>query len=73
MSTTDVRAPNQVGANIAYVRRHTPDADTTELYRELGFAHVVKKAREIVARFPRPTEDQIQAIAEILRGGSADG
>ncbi|GAA1018227.1 hypothetical protein Aple_034320 [Acrocarpospora pleiomorpha] len=60
--------PSAVAATIGRVKRYTPDADTTELYRELGISHVAKKAREIVAKFPRPTEDQIQAVAEILRG-----
>lgn len=68
MATQDIREPLTVTADIARLKRWKPDQDTTELYRELATAHVAKKAREIVSKFPRPTEDQIQAIAEILRG-----
>jgi len=68
MATQDIREPATVGADIGRTKRYRPDADVTEPYRELAASHVAKKAREIVAKFPRPTEDQIQAIAEILRG-----
>jgi len=51
------------------MKRNAPDQDTTELYRELAASRLMKVAREIVEKnLPRPTEDQIQAIAEILRG-----
>jgi hypothetical protein len=68
MAFRAVRTPGEVAADIARLKRWKPDQDTTELYQELATANLVKKAREIVAKFPRPTEDQIQAIAEILRG-----
>lgn len=68
MAFRAVREPLTVTAEIGRTKRRNPDADTTELRRELATAHVAKKAREIVSKFPRPTEDQIQAIAEILRG-----
>lgn len=72
MAETAERTPNRVAADIARARRWSPDQDVTELYRELGFSRLKKVAREIVARdFPRPTEDQLQTVAEILRGGDA--
>lgn len=70
MSATDVRTPYQVAGEIGRTVRYHPEKDVTELRRELGTAHLAKKAREIIARFPRPTEDQIQAVAEILRGSA---
>ncbi|MEV4081660.1 hypothetical protein AB0J43_15430 [Nonomuraea fuscirosea] len=65
----DMLAPNQLAAKIARTKRHNPDADTTELRRELHTAKIAKFVRETAAKFPPLNDDQRATIAALLRGG----
>jgi len=57
------------GAYAATVRHH-PDADSTELRRELAASRLADHVRRIVAEAPPLTPEQRDRIAALLRGGA---
>lgn len=65
----EMPTPGQVATRIATVKRYRPDADTTEMYRELHAAKIAKFIRETAAKFPPLNDDQRATIALLLKGG----
>ena len=49
------------------VRNGAAESDILAARRDLGAALLKKRAREIVARSPRPTDAQIEDVVRVLR------
>lgn len=58
------------GALAAAIRHH-PDADHTDLRRQLAEAQLAEHIAKVVERAPRLTPEQCDRLAAILRGGAA--
>jgi hypothetical protein len=59
-------------ARLAATRRHDPDADTSEIERDLRAARLEDHVRRVVDEFPPLTDAQRNRLAVLLRGGGAD-
>lgn len=59
----------KVRSQIAVTKRRNPQADVTELKRELKAAHLEDYVRRVVDSAPPLTEDQRSRIAALLRSG----
>jgi hypothetical protein len=59
---------NRIGGKL----RQDPEADVTELRRDLRFMRFKSYAEELAKDWPPPTPEQVREIAEILHG-SGDG
>jgi len=57
-------------AQIGAATRHHPDADTTDLRRELAAVKIADYIRSIVAEAPPLTQEQRDRLALLLRGGA---
>jgi hypothetical protein len=59
-------------AKIAHTLRHDPDADVTELRRQLKAERLEEHVRRIVDAAPPLTGEQRARLAAILRAGGRD-
>ena len=64
-------AVRSITSKIGATQRHHPDADTSDLRRDLRAAHLEAHVREVVDGFPPLTADQRGRLALLLRGGDA--
>ncbi len=60
----------RLSSRIAATTRHHPNADTTELRRDLRAARAEDYIRRIVDQAPPLTPEQRDRLALLLRGGS---
>ncbi|MGW4581950.1 hypothetical protein ACWELP_24975 [Rhodococcus aetherivorans] len=58
-------------ATLGATRRHHPDADTTDIRRELAASTIEDHVRAVVAQAPPLTDEQRERIAALLRAGGA--
>jgi hypothetical protein len=56
---------------IAVAKRLDPDADVTELRRQLSAERLAEHISRVVAEAPPLTTEQIERLSAVLRGGSA--
>lgn len=59
----------RLAGQIASITRHNPDADTTELRRDLAAVKIEDYIRKIVENAPPLSESQRERLANLLRGG----
>ncbi|WP_326646407.1 hypothetical protein OG884_17455 [Streptosporangium sp. NBC_01755] len=62
--------PTEIACKIARTRRYAPDADVTDLQRELHAAKIAKFVRETADRFPPLSDDQKSTLALLIKGGA---
>ncbi len=56
-------------ARLAATRRHHPDADTSNLERDLRVARAEDYIKRLIDDAPPPTPEQRAQLALLLRGG----
>jgi len=64
-------SPQSVTCRIAATLRHHPDADVTDLRRELHAAKIEKYVTELAEKFPPLTEAQRERLALLIKRGAA--
>jgi len=69
--TPSMPSPQSVTGRIAATLRHHPDADVTDLRRELHAAKIEKYVTELAKKFPPLTEAQRERLARLIKGGAA--
>jgi hypothetical protein len=62
-----------ISGRLAAVERHHPDADTSELRRDLRAARAEEYVRALVDGFPPLTSEQRTRLALLLRASSRGG
>ena len=68
--TPSLPSPQSVTCRIAATLRHHPDADVTDLRRELHAAKIEKYVTELAKKFPPLTEAQRERIVLLIKGGA---
>jgi len=61
----------KVRSNIALAKRRDPDADVTDLKRELRAAVAADYIKRVVNEWPPLTVEQRSDLARLFRGGDA--
>jgi len=61
---------SKIGRRSAVIR-HTPNADTTDLERDIAASQLVDYARHVVDTAPPLTDDQVNRVVALLRGGAS--
>lgn len=56
-------------SQIAHAKRKNPDADVTELRRQLKAERLAEHIAKVVAEAPPLTDEQRDRLAVLLRGG----
>ncbi|OZD12280.1 hypothetical protein CH253_26730 [Rhodococcus sp. 06-156-3C] len=69
MSVSVSRRTQSLGGKLGTLRRHHPEADTTEVETELATSKIEDRVREIVASAPPLTAEQRERISALLCGG----
>lgn len=59
-------------SQIAHAKKADPDADVTDLRRQLKAERLEEYIREVVASAPPLTQQQRDALATLLTSGGAD-
>lgn len=69
MSVSSPTTRRLVGIQAATARHH-PEADTTQLRRDLAASHIADYVARVVAEAPPLTSEQRERIASLLMGGA---
>jgi hypothetical protein len=62
----------KVRSDIALAKKKDPNADVTELRRDLKAAHLAEYVRRLVGEAPALSPEQRDRIAQLLRSGGGD-
>ncbi len=70
MASTVSERTRQLNGKLGAIKRHHPNADTTELQRECAAERLADYVAKVVAEAPPLTPAQRDRIAVLLRGGA---